>query len=85
VEDGQAVAASINQIVTFGLDDRYFDSYAGKVAALSLKEVADAAQLVTPDRTVYVVVGDRAKIEAGVRELNLGPLRLLDADGNVLP
>jgi hypothetical protein len=28
-----------------------------------------------------VVVGDRAKIEAGVRELNLGELKLLDADG----
>ncbi|MBZ5530481.1 MAG: hypothetical protein LAO20_03535 [Acidobacteriia bacterium] len=30
---------------------------------------------------VVVVVGDRAKIEAGVRELNLGEIRILDASG----
>ena len=33
-----------------------------------------------PGRT-WVVVGDRAKIEAGVRELNLGEVMFLDADG----
>jgi len=36
---------------------------------------------VRPDHLVWVVVGDRAKIEAGVRELNLGELKFLDADG----
>jgi hypothetical protein len=30
------------------------------------------------------VVGDRAKIEAGVRELGLGEFRLMDADGKLL-
>jgi zinc protease len=30
---------------------------------------------------VWVVVGDRAKIEPGIRELNLGPLQFIDADG----
>jgi len=29
-----------------------------------------------------VVVGDRAKIESGVRELNFGEIRFIDADGN---
>jgi hypothetical protein len=28
-------------------------------------------------------VGDRAKIEAGVRELNLGEFRLMDVDGKI--
>jgi len=28
-------------------------------------------------------VGDRAKIEAGVRELNLGEFRLMNAEGKV--
>jgi len=30
------------------------------------------------------VVGDRAKVESGIRELKLGELHLLDADGNVV-
>jgi zinc protease len=32
---------------------------------------------------IWVVVGDRAKIEAGVKELNLGEVRMMDADGKV--
>jgi len=28
------------------------------------------------------VVGDRAKVEAGIRELGWGEVNLLDADGN---
>jgi hypothetical protein len=31
-----------------------------------------------------VVVGDRAKIEAGMKELNLGEVKLMDADGKVM-
>ena len=33
-----------------------------------------------PDRFVVVIVGDRAKIEAPLRALNLGPIRVLSAD-----
>jgi zinc protease len=29
-----------------------------------------------------MVVGDMSKVEAGVRELNLGEVRKIDADGN---
>ena len=35
-----------------------------------------------PENIIWVVVGDRAKIEAGIRELNLGEIAFLDADGN---
>jgi zinc protease len=31
---------------------------------------------------VWVVVGDLSKIEAGIRELNLGEIHYIDADGN---
>jgi hypothetical protein len=30
------------------------------------------------------VVGDREKIESGIRELALGPVQMLDADGKVI-
>ncbi len=83
-ETNNAVAGSIADIVRFGLDDRYFDTYAQQVRALTLADVAGAARTtIQPDRVVWVVVGDREKIEAGVRELNLGPLYEIDADGNV--
>jgi len=76
------VANSIDTLVEYGLPDDYYEKYAGRVRALTLPEIEAAAkQVVRPDHLVWVVVGDRAKIEAGVRELNLGEIKLLNADG----
>jgi zinc protease len=84
-ETAGSVAGSIGEIVRFGLDDRYFDTYAGEVRALSLGQIQEAADIVVhPDNVVWVVVGDREKIESGIRELGIGPMYLIDADGNVL-
>ncbi len=83
-ETNNAVAASLAEIVQFGLDDRHFDTYAQRVAALAMPDVTRAAQVIQPERVVWVVIGDRAKIEAGIRELNLGALAVIDADGNLL-
>jgi len=76
------VGDSIGELVAFGLPDDYYDKYAGRVRALTLSDMQTAVKrVVRPDNLVWVVVGDRAKIEAGVRELNLGELKFLDADG----
>jgi zinc protease len=81
-----AVAGSIGDIVAFGLDDRYFDTYADRVRAQTVATVtAAAAKVVQPDHMVWVVVGDRARIEASIKELNLGEIHLVDADGNPVP
>jgi len=79
-----ALGQSIVDLVQFGLPDDYYETYAGKVRALKTSDVNEAAkELVRPDNLIWIVVGDRAKIESGVRELNLGEFRLMDADGKV--
>jgi zinc protease len=75
------VARSTAEILRFGLDDRYWDSYADKVRGVELKDVAEAGLLIDPAKLVWVVVGDRAKVEAGLGELGLGAPRLIDVDG----
>jgi zinc protease len=81
-----AVAGSIGDIVAFGLDDRYFDTYAERVRAQTVATVtAAAAKVVQSDHMVWVVVGDRARIEPSIKELNLGEIHLVDADGNPVP
>ncbi|HEU4697826.1 MAG TPA: pitrilysin family protein [Gemmatimonadales bacterium] len=80
-ETNAAVAGSLGEIVRFGLPHDYFDKYATAVRALQLADLRSVAgTLVHPDRTVWVIVGDRAKIEPGVKEV-LGDVQLLDADG----
>ena len=84
-ETQNAVGGSILDLVQFGLPDDYYETYAGKVHALKTSDLADAAHLVVhPDQLTWVIVGDRAKIEAGVKELNLGELKYLGADGKPL-
>ncbi len=79
------VGQSIADLIHFGLPDDYYETFAGKVRALKTSDLNDAAKVVVhPDNMIWVVVGDRAKIEAGVKELNLGEVRLMDADGKVL-
>jgi zinc protease len=84
-ETMEEVGQSIVDLVHFGLPDDYYETFAGKVRALKTSDLNDAAKAVVhPDNMIWVVVGDRAKIEAGVKELNLGEVRLMDADGKVL-
>jgi len=55
----------------------------GKIRALKTSDLDAAAKLVVhPDNLIWIVVGDRAKIEAGIRELNLGEIHFIDANGN---
>ncbi len=82
-ETGNAVENSVSRMVRFNLPEDYYDTYADKVLGLNQSQVEGAAkETVHPGRRVWVVVGDRAKIEAGIRELGLGEVRLIDADGN---
>ena len=81
-ETNGAVLQSMGEIVRFGLADDYWDTYADEVNALSTDDIARAAtKVVFPEDLVWVVVGDRAQIESGIKELGLGTIRLIDADG----
>ena len=78
-----AVGNSITDLLQYGWPDDYYDTMSGKITALTTKDLDDAAkQVVHPDNLVWVVVGDRSKIEAGIRELGYGEIRFIDADGN---
>jgi zinc protease len=82
-ETNNAVAGSIGEMVRFNLADDYFDRYADNVRSLSLEQVSGAAkEIIHPQNIVWLVVGDREKIEPGLRELGFGEIAFVDADGN---
>ena len=84
-ETMEAVATDIRSLVVFGLEDRYFDTYPDKVRSVTAETATwIAADIVKLGNLVWVVVGDRAKIEPGLREIKLGEIKLIDADGNPL-
>jgi zinc protease len=81
-ETSAAVANDIVQIVQCGLDADYWTTYGERIRGTSLADVSAAARAaVSADDIVWVIAGDRARIEAGIRELGLGPVTTLDPGG----
>ncbi len=82
-ETKNGVLGDLQAITRVGLPDDYFTTFAPKVNALKKSDInAIAERILRPEKMIYVVVGDRAQIEKGIRELNIGDVQLLDADGN---
>jgi zinc protease len=80
-----SVVSAVQEIVEFGYPDDYFNTYAAKVRSLRTADVQDAARSVLhPDNLIWIVVGDRAKVESGIRALNIGEVHVIDADGNAV-
>jgi len=83
LETAGALSGALARMMRFNLPDDHYLTYPNKVRALTQAQLADAAKrIIHPDKLIWVIVGDRAKVEAGIRELNMGELHLLDADGN---
>lgn len=75
------VTRSIGELVEYNLPENYHETYAGKVHALTLSDIGKSAGVVVhPDKLIWVVVGDRARIESGIRELGLGEVRILNPE-----
>ena len=80
-----SVSGSLSEIVVYNLPDDYFAKYSSNVASLNLNEVKDSAgKFVKPANLIWVVVGDRSKIEEGVKSLGFGEIKYIDGDGNII-
>ena len=63
-----------------GLD--YPGKYPTILAEMKITEIHQVANAqVKPDNLTWLITGDRQKIEAGIRDLKLGPVKILDNDG----
>jgi predicted Zn-dependent peptidase len=75
------IAAALAEMVQYRLPDSYFNTYVGKILAVNKKGVEAAAKkYITPDNMLIVIVGDREKIEAGVKKLNLGKITVMSIE-----
>ncbi len=82
-ETNAAVMASLIEMTRFNLPDDYWDTFADNVRGVGLSDVsAEADRVLQPDNLVWIVVGDRVRIEEKIRALGIGEMRFLDADGN---
>ena len=84
-ETMNSVLGSISSIVEYSLPTDYYQKYSSMVQNLTLEQVDNSAsQVVSPQSLVWVIVGDRSKIEEGIKSLNYGEIKFLDGDGNIV-
>ena len=75
-----SLAASLSTMFVFNLPADFYATYTARIGAVSAADVQRAAErYIQPDKFAVVVVGDRSRIEAGIRSLNLGPLTVVAA------
>jgi predicted Zn-dependent peptidase len=80
-ETAAAVLGTIADIVEYGRPDDYAAQRAARIQALTPAQVNAAATALKPSAMTWIIVGDLKKIEAGVRALDLGDVKVIDADG----
>ncbi|CAN5873575.1 pitrilysin family protein [soil metagenome] len=77
------IAGQITDLWTAGLPMTDLQKQTDELAKLQLANVNSvAAKYTKPAETTILLVGDLSKIEAGIRELNIGEIVILDSEGN---
>jgi len=80
-----AVLGALSAIKLYDRPDDYVQTLKPRIEAQTDAAVQAAAhEIVRPDALTWVVVGDLARIEAGVRALKLGEVKVIDADGKII-
>ena len=81
-ETTTAIATAIANMVLYGLDDSYFDSYRTNIQSVTVGDVLEAARRhLDPGRLHVIVVGDAAATRETLEELGAGPVTVYDTEG----
>jgi len=71
----------LEDAIVYHLPEDYFAKYVQNIQAVTAADVQRVAdKYIQPDRFAVVVVGDRQKIEAPIKALNLGPIKIVTVD-----
>jgi zinc protease len=83
-ETSANAGATFSSLYIYDLPLDYYQTFSERAEAVSAEAVLAAGRrYLNPERMIVVVVGDRARIEPGLRSLELGPLELRDARGEL--
>ena len=81
----ESIAATMAGLWVYGLPLDYYKHLPAQIESVSSAQAQQAAEkYVLPENMFLILVGDKAKIEAPVKALNLGPTEIWDTDGKPL-
>jgi zinc protease len=76
----QSLVDAATSFVSINRAPEYYYNFGQDMRALTPEALAAAGRFVKPEELTWVIVGDRAKIEAGVRELGFGEVEVIRAE-----
>jgi len=84
-ETSYEVSRVINEMVRYYLPDDFWVTYFDNIQDIKASQINDAAMdFLKPEEIIWIVVGDVNKIKDKIQESNIGDVRLMDVDGNLL-
>jgi zinc protease len=84
-EHAAETVGTFSEIYVYNLPLDYFTLLPQQIYAVAPELAQQAAKkYVQPDKMTVLAVGDRAKIEPGLKELNLGKIEIRNAEGKVV-
>lgn len=84
-ETSAQTAETVGNLFTYDLPSDYYGQLPEKIDAVTTEEVERVAnQYIHPDSSIVVAAGDRKTIEPELKKLSLGPIQVVDYDGNPL-
>ena len=80
-ETSGRVTNTTANLFLYDLPIDYYAKAQARFTAVTAAQIAAAARkYFVPEKTLFVIVGDRAKIGADIEKLNLGPIELWTSD-----
>lgn len=80
-ESIEGIGSQVGDMVSYKLPETYLNSYINEILRVSEAEVERVAKTyIDPKNMVLVVVGDKSKIEAGIKSLKLGKITYLQKE-----
>jgi predicted Zn-dependent peptidase len=77
----QSIAGNMNEKIQYNLPDNYFNTYVQNILSVKKQDALKVAKThIDPNNIVVVVVGDRSKIEAGIKGLKIGEIKYLSIE-----
>lgn len=77
------ISNAITSLVTQGLPDDYYQTYAKNISAVTKEDLMRVAKrYIDMNHFAIVIVGDRSKIEGPLKATEIAPITYLDVDGN---
>ena len=81
-----AISGAITSLVTQGLPDDFYQTYAKNVSAVTKEDLLRVAKkYIDLNHLAIVIVGDRSSVEAPLKATNIAPITYIDIEGNPIP